>query len=165
MSATTVVDLGNSVNFYPCVSPAAGVGSTPASGVIIGMVADMLHANNLTSVITAAGPSSSGQWRVQVQTSDSTASGTFTDPTSGLEVMPTGFVSGGIFIINSGNVQASGGFAAAGFLRPHRYARANVLGSNEHNAPVTVGLLGARKRTGSGDGYSYSPSSGVVGGF
>jgi hypothetical protein len=165
MSATTIVDLGNSVTFFPSVSPDAGVASTPASGVIIGGVMDMLHVNNLTNVIVGFGPSTSGQFKVQVQTSDATTSGSFTDPTSGLAVMPTNMLSGGIYVVNSGNSARSGGFDSVGFLRPHRYARVNVMSGDLFNAPVTVGALAGRKRTGSGDGYSFSPGSGTVGGF
>lgn len=165
MGAGTIVDLAGTAATFPSISPAAGVGATPASGVIIGMVCDLRDANNLTNIVAAFGPSTSGQFRVQVQTADAVTSGSFTDPTSGLAVMPTNLLSGGILVVNSGNAQQSGGFAFGGFLSPHRYARCNVLSGDLFNAPVTVGIVKQAKRTTSGAGYTYSPASGVVGGF
>lgn len=160
-----LVDLGNSLTLLPSIQAAAGVGSTPASGEIIGLNCDLRDANNMTSLLISWGPSTSGPFKVQVQTSDTTNSGDFTDPTSGLQRMPTTFLSGGIVVVNSGNNAASGGFFMAGFLRPHRYARARVLSGDQFNSPVNVGLAGASKRTGSGTGVSFSPGSGSVGGF
>lgn len=165
MSATTIVDIGQIDAFRPSIGPATGDGGTPASGVVIGMTADLRDHNNLTNVLAGFGTSISGQFRLQVQTSDSDTSGNFTDPTSGLPVFPTNMLSGGILVINSGNNQASGGFFAGGFLRPHRYARVNILSGDQFNAQVVAGFLCQPKRTGSGAGYTYSPGSGTVGGF
>ena len=165
MSAGSIVDLGNNAAFFNSIAPANGVGASPASGVIVGSIADMRDANNLTNLLVAAGPSTSGQFKVMVQTSDDIASGSFTDPTSGQAVMPTSFLSGGIFVVNSGNSLSSGGMVAAGFLSPHRNARAIVMSGDQHNAPVWAGFCKQAKRTGSGAGFTYSPASGTVGGF
>lgn len=167
MSATTIVDLGGSALHGPSISPAAGVGSTPASGVIIGMPVDLRDANNATNVILTFGGSISGQFRAQVQTSRTLNSGDFTDPTSGLIAFPKNVQSGGIITVNSGNGQASGGGFIAYFLRPEeaRYARVNILSGDQFNAPVAAILLGQAKRTTSGPGYTMSPGSGGVGGF
>lgn len=166
MSASTLIDLGNTAILYPSICPAAGVGATPASGVIVGGIADLRDSNNFTNLVVGFGPSTSGQFRVLVQTADDTLSGSFTDPTSGLQVMPTGFLSGGVFVINSGNSQLSGGFAAAGFLSPHRYARALVMSGDQFNAPVVAGFFKQAKRTGVGPGWTNSPASpSTVGGF
>ena len=165
MSAGLIVDLANTSIMYPSISPANGVGASPASGVIVGMIADLRDSNTFTNLVAAFGPSTSGQFRVQIQTADDTNSGSFTDPTSGLAVMPTNFLSGGIMVVNSGNAQQSGGFLGAGFLSPHRYARAVVMSGDQFNAPVTVGFIKQAKRTGVGPGYSYSPALGTIGGF
>jgi hypothetical protein len=172
-----LVDLGNQLLILPSIMPNAGVlattvsGTCPASGESVGMICDMRDANYATNLIAAFGASISGQFKVQVQTSDDTVSGNFTDPTSGLQRMPTGFLSGGIAVFNSGNAQAaSGGFAAMAFLRPHRYARARLLSGDQFSSVTLIGLAGAQKRTGSGPGYSQSPALGTsgfqgVGGF
>ena len=173
-----LVDLGNQLLFAPSIMPGAGVlattgsGTCPASGESVGMICDMRDANNATNLLVAFGVSQSGQFKIQVQTSDDTVSGNYTDPTSGLQRMPTGFLSGGIAVFNSGNptADASGGFHAMAFLRPHRYVRARLLSGDLFNSMVLAGFAGAQKRTGSGPGYSQSPASGTsgsagVGGF
>lgn len=165
MSATNLVDLAGLPAPIVSIAPAAGVGSTPASGVVIGGVCDMRYFHNATSLVAFFGPSISGQFRLQVQTSDATTSGSFTDPTSGMPVMPTNFVSGGILVVNSGNAQRSGGVYFGTFLRPHRYCRANILGSDEHDAPAGASFWAQSRRTGSGDGYTFSPALGTSGGY
>ncbi len=174
MSASYLVDLGNTTNICPggpagptSISPANGVGSTPASGVIVGTPVDMLYANSFTNLLVVGGVSTSGAFQVQVQTSDSLASGTFTDPTSGLPAtaFPTSFLSGGISIVNSGaavsgSVFASGIAWAAGFQRPHRYARAIIMSGNLTNSPIWAGFIGQLKTDGSGQGFSWLPQSG-----
>lgn len=164
MSASLVVDLGNTVSFQPSIVPANGVGSSPASGVIVGVPVDLQHNNTLCNLVVTAGVSLSGTFRVAVQTSPDTTSGNFTDPTSGLSQMPTSFLSGGILLCNSGQSTGfiSGLAQAAGFQRPHRYARAVVLGSDQNNAPVWAGFISQARATGSGGGFSYSPGSGTV---
>lgn len=167
------IDLTNQVVQFPSAHVrGAAVGDTPASGVVIGLVADMRDVNMLSHVICAFGNSTSGQFKLQVQTSPDTNSGNFTDPTSGLLRMTTNLLSGGILVVNSGNNQASGGFFRGGFLRPadHRYARVNIMSGDQFNASVQAGLEAWAKRTGSGPGYSFSPASGAsgfagVGGF
>lgn len=168
-----MVDLGNTLTHVASVTPVNGVGSTPASGEIVGAYGDLRDANNATNLIVAhAGVASGLQCRVQVQTASDTNSGSFTDPTSGLQRMPTGFLSGGILVCGSGAAYVSGGATRGAFLRPadHRYVRARVLSGDAMAVPVYAGFDAASKRTGSGPGYSYSPASGSsgfqgVGGF
>lgn len=167
--AGTIVDLGNTtlpaVSGYPntSIAGAAGVASTPASGVIVGQPVDLLHCNNFCNMAVAGGPSVSGQFRVLIQTADATTSGSFTDPTSGLAVMPTRFLSGGVLVCNSGNAEMrSGGLVFAGFQRTGRYARAIVMSGDQFNAPVTIGFVSQLKTPGSGGGFTYAPTSGSV---
>lgn len=167
MSAGLILDIGQSALYLPSIAPAAGVGSTPASGVIIGNIVDTINANTLTNVVVTGGVSLSGTFRVQVQSSPTTASGDFTDPTSGLAVMPTNLLSGGILLCNSGQSLASGGgysgcIEFGAFLTPDRYVRAIVMSGDSYNAPVFVGFVKQLKQTGSGGGYSYAPQTGTV---
>lgn len=181
MSASLLVDLGNTCQHQTSIAPANGVGSTPASGAIIGQIVDLLHANSYCNLFVAGGPSS-GIFQVAVQTSDSTTSGSFTDPTSGLPAgaLPTAFLSGGLLTVNSGlwtsgtkglpvggvvnsaPLFCSGGFQAAAFIRNGRYARAVVISGGTFDQPVTIGFISNLKTIGSGAGFSYSPSSGSV---
>src|SRR5213078_2512694 len=102
MSAGYVVDLGNTVYSYS-VATRVAPDSSPASGVFFSRIADMLNADSFTSLMVAIDNSNcSGQVQLQVQTSDTTNSGDFTDPTSGLSQFPTVFVSGGVVWLNSG---------------------------------------------------------------
>jgi hypothetical protein len=162
MSASLLVDLGNTCALQDSIAPAVGVGSTPASGVIVGIPVDMNNANSFCNVLVAAGQSLSGQFKVLVQSSDSTASGTFTDPTSGLAQLPTSFLSGGVFICNSGGTASSGGIQSAAFQRTGRYVRAIIMSGDQNNSPVNVGFISQLRTTGSGGGYSLSPGSGVI---
>lgn len=171
MSASYVVDLSATTIAGVSIAPAAGVGSTPASGVIVGNGLDFTLATTFCNV-WAAGASLSGQFRVQVQTAPSNTSGLYTDPTSGLPpYLPTNIQSGGILICGSGANQASGGsnmvsggVEIGGFLRPagHAWVRAVVMSGDQHNGPVTVGFIEQQATTGSGTGYSYAPSSGIL---
>src|SRR5689334_15724375 len=131
MSASLLVDAFNTVQFVPSVvgDPVlSGVGPSPASGgsspiSIVGGVCDMLLSDTYTNLYVAGGLCrSGGPLVVGVQTSDSTTSGTFTDPTSGLAALPGAFTSGGLFTVASGTL--SGFMTGPGFQRPHRYARA-----------------------------------------
>lgn len=168
-----LVDLGNTLMHVPSIMPANGVGSSPASGEIVGLYGDLRDANCATNLMVAhAGVASGLQFRVQVQTSLATTSGTFTDPTSGLQRMPTGFLSGGILVCGSGGAFVSGGVTRGAFMRPgdHRYVRARILSGDNTAVPVYAGFDAASKRTGIGPGYSFSPASGMsgfngVGGF
>lgn len=162
MSASLVIDLGQTCLLQPSIVPAAGVDSTPASGVIVGNIVDTKDANVFTNLVVAGGVSLSGTFRVAVQTSPDTLSGNFTDPTSGLSVMPTAFLSGGILLCNSGQSSGfqSGLLQAAGFLSPDRYVRAISLSGDKYNAPFVAGFVKQLKQTGSGKGFTYSPLSG-----
>lgn len=178
MSANLLVDIGATGDFATSIGSAAGVASTPASGEIIGQIVDLLPSNTYTNVFVAGGPNS-GQLGIQIQTSDSTTSGSFTDPTSGLPAgaLPSFLVSGGIMWVNSGLWASgytpttsvinnapnfcSGGVAFGAFQRPHRYARLIAL-SGGFTAPVMAGFVSQLKVTGSGGGFSYSPGSGTV---
>lgn len=161
MSASLLVDLGNTCLLDASISPAAGVAGTPASGIIVGKIVDMLQVDTATQLVISCGPSTSGQCKVQVQTSDDTASGTFTDPTSGLASFPGNFLSGGILVYNSGNAQQSGSALASWFQRPHRYARTICMSGDLLNAPLTTLLIGNIRST-SGGGFTFSPGSGTI---
>ncbi len=178
--ASYTIDIGNTTQYTPTISAVTGVDSSPSSGVIVGRVVDLLHANAFCNVQVVGGPSS-GVFRVQVQTSDTTTSGTFTDPTSGLAQMPTSFASGGVMFVNSGlwasgtfgrsmggtvdqaPLFCSGGVAYAAFQRPHRYARALVMSGNQFDAPVSVAFVTQLKSPGSGAGFTFSPAGGSAG--
>lgn len=170
------MDLFNAVQCQNSISPANGVAASPASGVIIGQIVDMLHANNYCNVFVAGGPSS-GPFQVQVQVSDGVTSGSFGDPTSGAAAFQGPVLSGGLAWINSGlhtsgnrpngpNVNnaplfCSGNTTGFGFLRTGRYARVNVLSGSAFSAPVAAGFITQLKVIGSGTGFTLSPTSGV----
>jgi hypothetical protein len=172
------VDLGNTCQLFATVVPpatASGV-AYAASGALIGFSYDGLNSDAFTNVMIAGNAAfASGQLRVAVQTSDTDTSGTYTDPTSGLAQFPTSFQSGGIVILNSGQLgggllgafvsgqSIQSGFAvSAAFQRPHRFARANVLSGDFFAGPLTVSFINNLHTTGSGGGYTLSPSSGTV---
>lgn len=159
MSANLVVDINatcqTSVSFAT-----SSVGTVPASGIQIGQVVDLLTANTFCNVFGTSAPNAN-QVLVQVQTSDSTASGTFTDPTSGLAQLPTNMQSGGILVVGSGSQAVSGDIHFGAFQRPGRYARCIIL-SGLNTGWVTAGFVSQRKTTGSGGGFSYAPLTGSV---
>lgn len=173
MSASLIIDLNGTALSLPTFVTS---GAFPGSGAQFGNVVDLVNGNsfcNLSIAGQAAG--TSGQLRVQVQTADATTSGSFTDPTSGLAVMPTVFESGGIVRINSGGIMngiygsgtsgqfVQSGFAAfAGFQRPGRYARINTVSGDFYWGPLAVSFVSQEKVTGSGGGFTLSPSSGSV---
>lgn len=160
MSASLVVDLGQTCLIQPTILPT--VASSPTSGVVIGNIVDTQLANTLTNIHVVG---ASGIFYVAVQTSNATTSGSFTDPTSGLAVMPTNFLSGGVLLcgsgILSGSVFQSGQALAAGFLTPSRYVRANII-SGLADGPTAVTVIKQLKQTGSGAGFTFSPTSGSV---
>lgn len=193
MSAGLVVDLGNTTQQAPSLplsfaaAPAGQTGEPSGalcglSGVQVGAIVDMLHADTFTNLyICGRDYLISGQLFVGVQTSDSTASGTFTDPTSGLAQLPTVFQSGGIVWLNSGGgAGASGGLfgpftsgqaiasgfhVTAGFQRPGRYVRAIFVSGaggsgNQFVGRIEVGFVGQFRTTGSGGGFTFSPQTG-----
>lgn len=172
MSANLVVDLAATVDRRVSVAIGSGASFT------VGEIVDLMHANTYTNLF-AAGAAGSGVIEVRVQTSDSTASGTFTDPTSGLpsDALPSKCASGGVFFFNSGlavsgsmslsapvnnaPVFCSGGIDFGAFLRPHRYARL-ITNSGVFPNNFTAGFVVQKKTIGSGAGFTYSPTSGVV---
>ncbi len=176
MSANLVVDLNGTCAFGASIfgNIQSGGPPAPASGAVIGASVDFLNADTYCQVLVN-GSMSSGQLRVQVQSSDTDVSGTYTDPTSGLAQLPGVFQSGGLLWINSGGIlggtigttgfvsgqAVNSGFALANpFQRPGRFVRANLLSGDFGCANVF--FLSNLKTTGSGGGYSPSPTSGVV---
>ena len=189
--ASYLVDLGNTTYLGTSLHTPnqGGVGSSGQfcglSGVQVGDIVDMINANSFTNLlVTGVDGLISGPLQIAVQTSDTTTSGDFTDPTSGMapngtniaNPLPTAFQSGGMIWLNSGGGPAAArgglfgaftsgqaiasGFAvAAGFLRPHRYARAIFISgsaaapANEYVGILTVGFCAQLKTTGSGGGY------------
>jgi hypothetical protein len=157
-----------------------------ASGGIVGQSVDLLHSDTFCNVMVAGQPTTtSGQLRIAVQTSDSDVSGTYTDPTSGLNQLPTYFSSGGILIMNSGGLlgsvlgQVGGGGAASGvpnsgyaiqsgfvqfaaFQRLGRFARAVALSGDFYVGTLNVAFISQYRTTGSGGGFSFQPSSGGI---
>lgn len=144
------------------------------SGVVVGNIVDLIAANTMCNVYVGGLPAlASGLLIIGVQCSDSTASGTFTDPTSGLQTLPTVFSSGGNLVLNSGatggtyNAFTSGqgvlsGFiAGAAFQRPQRFARL-LFNSGFYIGTLQAGFISQLKQTGSGGGYSILPSSGGI---
>jgi len=170
MSANLVVDLGNTTDYRLSVQRHSG------SNLLVGEIVDLLHADTFTQVYVG-GNFGSGPIGVRIQTSDGTASGTFTDPTSGLDQFPTVIASGGIFWANSGLWQSgnyslsapvnnaplfcSGGIQFAAFQRPHRYARLVYI-SGDFPQPIQAGFVANKRTTGSGGGFTLSPTSGTV---
>lgn len=178
MSASLLVDLGNTCQMGVSIQDTAllsGSFIANGSGTIIGQTVDMLNADTYTNLY-GAGVSASGRLRLQVQVSDSDTSGNFFDPTSGFSQLPGAFQSGTILWINSGldngtlgpiisgHCIASGWMEAQGFIRPGRYARVNVLSeaSAQYAGALNAGFIGNYRTTGSGGGFSFSPSSGSV---
>lgn len=172
MSANLVVDLGATCNYRLSIDVA-----TPAS-LIVGEIVDLQHANTNCNVWVAGG-AGSGVLELRVQTSDTTTSGTFTDPTSGRTAtqMPSFVASGGIMYVNSGlhvsgsqslsspvnnaPLFCSGGIQFGSFIRPHRYARL-IVASSLFPDPVLAGFVSNKHTTGSGGGFTFAPGSGTV---
>ena len=179
MSASLLVDLGATCQLGPTLHPIGDATSGlifPGSGATIGMNVDMNNANTFCNLLVAGRCiNASGELRIAVQASDSTTSGSFTDPTSGLAQFPTPFVSGGILVINSGGLSSgsidaqgnlqcfqSGFVAAAGFQRPQRYVRANGLSGFFWAGDLSASFISNLRTIGSGGGFVLSPSSGAV---
>lgn len=178
MSASLLVDLGNTCQTLPTI---AGNNATSgiifaASGAIIGATVDRLNADTFCNLLlTGNAAYGSGQLRVAVQTAPSDVSGQFTDPTSGLAAFPTSFQSGGILWLNSGQLGGGlfgpftsgqaiqSGFACAGaFQAPNRFVRANVLSGDFFAGTLQVVVVSQLRTTGSGAGFTYSPTSGSI---
>lgn len=184
MSANLIVDLGGTVQSTPSLPSSAvaadgGIAITSGgcisslSGVLIGDIVDLNNTNTFCQVYVAGKGFGSGPLMIGVQTSTSTASGTFTDPTSGLAQLPTSFQSGGYLVIGSGlggspgifgsgqsgSYLLSGFMAFAAFQRPGRYARLFV-GSGFFDGTLQAGFVSQLRTTGSGGGFSWLPQSG-----
>jgi hypothetical protein len=154
------------------------VGVFSGSNLTVGEIVDLGNGNT-NCQIYVNGLLGSGAIQVQVQTSDSTTSGSFTDPTSGLPQMPSAFTSGGQFFANSGiawgsgntpltapvvsgaPLFCSGGIQFASFQQPHRYARL-IYVSGPFLNPIQAGFITNLRTTGSGGGQTQAPSSGGV---
>lgn len=147
----------------------------PGSGAFVGNGVFLGNDNSFCNLF-ATGQSFSGRLRLAVQCADADVSGQYTDPTSGMSALPTAFQSGGILWLNSGldggvfgpvvsgQNMISGFFAAAGFQRPGTFARVIALaeGTAQFAGPLTAGFVSQRRTTGSGPGYTLSPSSGTI---
>lgn len=141
----------------------------------MGSIVDLTQCNAMCNLYVAGRALGSGPLVVGVQCSDSTTSGSFTDPTSGLSQLPTWFSSGGFIIIGSGpdpaGVRGSGvsgsmiqsGFLAlAGFQRTGQFARVIVASGFMDVTCPQAGFMSQLRTTGSGGGFSLAPSSGAV---
>lgn len=179
--ASLLIDLENTTQQTMSVGLADGVGNVPASGVIVGVIGDFNNTDSNCNMQVLGGPIS-GPFFVKVQTSDQTTSGSFTDPTSGLAVMPSQFLSGGRLCVNSGigygsgnlnlpfavgsgnPIFCSGGTFGASFQRPQagRYVRAIVESGSAVVQHVYVNFVSQLIATGSGGGTSMLPTSGGV---
>ena len=129
MSANYHTDIQNTAGYY------ASISTTTGTGPLVGQWVDMSNTDSYCNLYFAAG-GASGPFYVAVQTAPglwdvpfggnsfsgsifsggSPASGSFTDPTSGLAQLPTNLNSGGIWIVNSGVYTTPGGGGASGQL-------------------------------------------------
>jgi hypothetical protein len=176
-SANLVVDIGGTCQFQPSLQSGNGISGQVCglSGVVVGLSVDLLHADTFCNIWVAGQPVlGSGNLVIGVQNSDTDTSGNYTDPTSGLPQLPTYFASGGNLWINSGstggilNSGAVSGFSFnsgfiqfAAFQRTGRYARL-LFNSGFYIGSLQAGFVSQYKTTGSGGGFSLSPTSGSV---
>ena len=180
--ASLLIDLENTVQQSTSIALTIGVGDTPASGVIVGQIVDMMHADANCNMQVTAGPVATAFF-VKVQGADLSSgnqilSGNFTDPTSGFSVFPSQFLSGGRLCVNSGTVRSggtdgapidaaalfcSGGAYAGSFQRINRYVRAVIESGSAVAVPVMVSFLSQKITTTSGYGYTNLPMSGGIG--
>jgi hypothetical protein len=182
MSANLALDLGGTCLLQSTLPPNIGtIGSggfvdAYRSGIMIGQTVDMINADTYCNVLVLGTMVTSGPLLLAVQDSDSTTSGNFTDPTSGLPQFPQFVSSGGqVYIGQSGTGANYGtlgafvsgqsplsGFAVAfAFQRKQRYVRVNMQ-SGFYAGPLQVAVLGNLKYTGSGGGYNWYPGSGTA---
>lgn len=175
MSANLLVDLGNTTQQGVSIMSTTAF---PGSGAVVGDIVDMIHANTYCNLqIIGKALDASGMLRVVVQTSDSTASGSFTDPTSGMAPnnLPGIYQSGTVLFINSGGLlngtlqggvsgqYVQSGFAAAqGFIRTGRYVRAIALSGDFYRGALSATFISQLKMTGSGAGSTQLPGSGSL---
>ncbi len=173
MSANLVVDLAQTCDYFCSLQVVSG------QAIAVGNICDLLGANTYTQVYCAG--ANSGPLQLLIQTSDDTVSGNFTDPTSGYAAFPVNIISGGVFWVNSGlwnsgfmspapslgisgaPLFASGGIWFGAFQRPQRYARLLAMSGNLsiQGVPFNAGFIGNKKTTGSGFGFTMSPTSGT----
>lgn len=174
--ASHLVDLGNTCQSTPSIVPTAvlsGGITSPTSGAIIGTGVDMTDSNSYCNLFV--GGHLSGTLRVTVQCSDTDVSGSYTDPTSGFSVFPGAFLSGTTLWLNSGGDGGllgavvsgqncnSGFYVAQGFIRTGVFVRAiMVSGAGQGAGPITAGFISQSRATGSGGGFSFSPTGGSV---
>jgi len=182
MSANLIVDINGSCMFQNSLIPPSGGVMAGLSGVAqgytVGASCDLLHANTACQVAITGVPLFNSGLIIGVQCADSDVSGQYTDPTSGYAQFPSWFSSGANLWINSGGtggVNNSGaqsgfifqsGFVAYAFLqRTQRFIRAifppNTSG-NYYAGSLNVSFVSQYKTTGSGGGYTLSPTSGPV---
>lgn len=179
-SASLVVDLGQTCEYRRSLL-------APVSGDVtnVGIIVDLMHADTNCNLWLANTLGMSGPIPVLVQTADGTASGDFTDPTSGYPAgsFPIGgFISsGGTWWVNSGiawvsgnnglnapadaaPLLASGSIVFASFQRPHRYGRLLLTSGNASvtNFLGAAGFISNKRTIGSGGGFSLAPGSGSV---
>ena len=172
MSASLTVDLANTTDYRASVMVGSGV------NLVVGEIVDLLQADTYTNVWVAGGVGGgSGAIEIRIQTADTTTSGDFTDPVSGLAQFPVNVLSGAVLWANSGlwasgnySVTApisgapmfcSGGIFFGAFQRPARYARL-LNNSGSYPGAITAGFVGAKRTTGSGGGFTPAPGSGIV---
>lgn len=172
MGANLVVDLGATCDYDVSVMMGSGASQ------IVGLPSDLLYADTYCNVF-CAGTAGSGAIDLWIQTSPTAASGSFTDPTSGLAAFPSFISSGGRFIVNSGlwvsgiasltapvnnaPLFCSGGVMFGAFQRPagHEFARI-INNSGVFPSFYVAGFVSQKRTTGSGGGSTLLPGSGVV---
>ena len=169
MSANLVVDLGNTTQHETSV-----VDGSAGSGIVIGNVVDMLPSDTLCNFAITVGNMTSGRVEFAVQESDTLTSGSFAAIT--VNSGQSFWLSGGRTSINSsGLTAAAGGGLMSGvgrvsgncfigwFQRNKQYVRAILESGNPQTDTQTAGAFVSQLlQTGSGGGFTLSPSSGAV---
>jgi len=175
-----ITDLGPQVVALPSLQAAGQTSGMFASlsGTVIGTTVDLINANTYCNLWVQGVGSVvlSGAIVLQIQQSDSTASGTFTDPTLGMLSgdLTSVVTSGGLVTLNanasggvwggftSGQSYLSGFLGFAGFSRGGRYARVNFHANSTGIANINAGFIAQQKVVGSGGGFTFAPGSGSV---
>ena len=180
--SSLLIDLENTTTQYASIALATAVGNVPASGVIVGQIVDLVHADANCQLQVTGGPDANAFF-VKVQGADLSSgnqvlSGNFTDPTSGFSVFPSQFLSGGRLCVNSGTLGSggpqgtfvngaapfcSGGVFGCSFQRINRYVRAVVESGSANVQLNTCTFISQTIATTSGGGYSNLPMSGGLG--
>lgn len=81
--------------------------------------------------------------------------------THGISVVFNSMGHGPFPVSGSAPAFTSGGVAFAAFQRPHRFARL-IVQSGAFNSFVMAGFVSQKRTTGSGGGFTFSPTSGTV---